>query len=94
MWLMPCSSSSSSVRSASACVTVPSAAAPKIVRVLSWPVLPNGAFLDHSPTLTVPTPHDVIRSATRLGATFAAYRVAGSSGDGYSTEECDARCGA
>ena len=24
--------------------TQPSAAAPKIVRVLSWPVLPNGAF--------------------------------------------------
>ena len=32
------------MRSASACVTEPSAAAPKIVRVLSWPVLPNGAF--------------------------------------------------
>ena len=39
-----CSSSSCSVASASACVTEPSAAAPKIVRVLSWPVVPNGAF--------------------------------------------------
>jgi hypothetical protein len=32
------------VGSASGCVREPSAAAPKIVRVLSWLVLPNGAF--------------------------------------------------
>jgi len=32
------------VLSASACVTEPSAAAPKSVRVLSWPVFPNGAY--------------------------------------------------
>src|SRR4051812_10138520 len=44
MWLTPCSSSSSSVRSATAWLTLPSAAAPKIVRELSWPVLPNGAL--------------------------------------------------
>ncbi len=44
MWLTPCSSRTSSVRSASACETDPSAAAPKIVRVLSWPVDPKGAF--------------------------------------------------
>src|SRR5438874_3191441 len=43
MWFTPCSSKISSVASASACETEPSAAAPKIVRVLSWPVLPNGA---------------------------------------------------
>src|SRR6266540_1173695 len=43
MWLTPCASSRSSVRSASACETLPSAAAPKIVRLLSWPVMPNGA---------------------------------------------------
>src|SRR5262245_52817926 len=45
MWFTPCSSSSSSVRSASSWVTFhPSAAAPKIVRELSWPVLPKGAL--------------------------------------------------
>src|SRR5438270_386966 len=43
MWFTPCSSRTSSVLSASAWETDPSAAAPKIVRVLSWPVLPNGA---------------------------------------------------
>src|SRR3954464_8399468 len=43
MWLTPCSSTSPSVRAAWACETEPSAAAPKIVRVLSWPVRPNGA---------------------------------------------------
>ena len=45
MWFTPCSRSSSSVRSASACETWLSAAAPKMVRVLSWPVLPNGALV-------------------------------------------------
>jgi hypothetical protein len=35
MWLMPCSSNSSRVGSASACVREPSDAAPKSVRVLS-----------------------------------------------------------
>src|SRR2546421_468221 len=44
MWLTPCSSSSSSVRSASSWVTRLSAAAPKSVRVLSCPVRPNGCF--------------------------------------------------
>src|SRR5438309_39149 len=43
MWFTPCSRRSSSVRSASAWETEASAAAPKIVRVLSWPVFPNGA---------------------------------------------------
>lgn len=43
MWFTPCWSSGSSVASASACETEPRAAAPKIVRVLSWPVCPNGA---------------------------------------------------
>src|SRR4051795_1066151 len=43
MWLMPCSSSSSSVRSASRLETAPSAAAPKMVRDDSWPVAPKGA---------------------------------------------------
>src|SRR5689334_14752477 len=43
MWLMPCSSSVSSVRSASCFETAPSAAAPKIVREDSWPVAPKGA---------------------------------------------------
>src|SRR6266516_2607598 len=43
MWFTPCLSKISSVASASACETEPSAAAPKIVRVLSWPVLPNAA---------------------------------------------------
>ena len=51
MWLTPCASSSSSVRSASACETLPSAAAPKIVRLLSWPVRPNGAVAITQPTL-------------------------------------------
>ena len=44
MWLTPCSSRSSSVRPESAWETSPTAAAPKIVRLLSWPVLPKGAF--------------------------------------------------
>src|SRR3954465_7469162 len=43
MWLMPCSSRSSSVRAASALETSPSAAAPKITRLDSCPVAPNGA---------------------------------------------------
>src|SRR5206468_11600204 len=44
MWSTSCSSSTSSVGSASACESEPSDAAPKIVRVLSWPVRPKGAF--------------------------------------------------
>src|SRR3954470_8126265 len=43
MWLTPCSSSSSKVRSASCLETLPSAAAPKIARDDSCPVLPKGA---------------------------------------------------
>src|SRR3954469_24183188 len=43
MWLTPCSSSSSSVRSASCLETLPSAAAPKMQREDSWPVAPKGA---------------------------------------------------
>src|SRR3954469_21656442 len=43
MWLMPCSSSNSSVRSASRLETLPSAAAPKMQRDDSWPVAPKGA---------------------------------------------------
>src|SRR5919107_252318 len=42
MWLTPCSSSTSSARSASALDTLPSAAAPKITRLESCPVAPNG----------------------------------------------------
>src|SRR5947207_14365640 len=54
MWFTPCSRRRSSVSSASDCVTEPSAAAPKIVRVLSWPVLPNGAVaITASPYLFV-----------------------------------------
>src|SRR5215211_3729106 len=43
MWLTPCSSSSSSVRSASCLETLLRAAAPKTARLDSWPVAPNGA---------------------------------------------------
>ncbi|GAA5141637.1 hypothetical protein GCM10023320_80920 [Pseudonocardia adelaidensis] len=43
MWLTPCSSSSSSVRSASRFETLPKAAAPKIARDDSCPVAPKGA---------------------------------------------------
>src|SRR4051794_31107268 len=43
MWLMPCSRSTCSVRSASALETSPRAAAPKITRLDSCPVAPNGA---------------------------------------------------
>src|SRR4051794_21944602 len=43
MWLTPCSSNSSSVRSASCLETLPSAAAPKMQREDSWPVAPKGA---------------------------------------------------
>src|SRR3954470_5309390 len=43
MWLMPCSRSTWSVRSASALETSPSAAAPKITRLDSCPVAPKGA---------------------------------------------------
>src|SRR3954463_915384 len=43
MWLPPCSSSTSSVRSSSALETSPSAAAPKITRLDSCPVAPKGA---------------------------------------------------
>src|SRR5437660_7748137 len=39
---MPCSSSTSNARSATSWLTRDSAAAPKITRVLSWPVRPNG----------------------------------------------------
>src|SRR4051794_13571233 len=42
MWLMPCSSSTSRARSATSWDTLPSAAAPKITRVESCPVAPNG----------------------------------------------------
>jgi hypothetical protein len=44
MWLTPCWSSSSSVRSASPCETSDSAAAPKSTLELSWPVLPKAAL--------------------------------------------------
>ena len=94
MWLMPCSSSSSRVRVGLVlCDGAERRRAEDRARAFVAGA-PERRLFDHSPTLTVPMPHDVIRSATRLGATFAAYRVAGSSGDGYSTEECDARCGA
>src|SRR3954451_7793264 len=43
MWLIPCSRRWFSVRSASALETSPSAAAPKITRLDSCPVAPNGA---------------------------------------------------
>src|SRR5919198_3297869 len=43
MWLTPCSSSSSSTRSASRFETLPNAAAPKIARDDSCPVAPKGA---------------------------------------------------
>src|ERR671936_2126805 len=43
MWLMPCCSSSSRVRSASALETDAKAAAPKITRLDSCPVAPKGA---------------------------------------------------
>ena len=49
--------SSSSVRSASAWRHLPSAAAPKIVRVLSWPVLPNGALAIMAVSLTNTSDH-------------------------------------
>src|ERR687883_1247464 len=42
MWFTPYCSSTSSVRSASSWVTELSAAAPKMARVLMWPVRPNG----------------------------------------------------
>src|SRR5215472_10415687 len=41
MWLTSCSSSTSSARSATSCETDPSAAPPKMMRVLVWPVRPN-----------------------------------------------------
>src|SRR4051812_17517676 len=43
MWLTPCSSRTSRARSASPLDTLPSAAAPKITRLESCPVAPNGA---------------------------------------------------
>jgi hypothetical protein len=43
MWFTPCSSSSSSARSASRLAPRASAAAPKIARLDWWPVAPNGA---------------------------------------------------
>src|SRR3954469_6396988 len=43
MWLIPCSSRTSSARSASPFETWASAAAPKITRLESCPVAPNGA---------------------------------------------------
>src|SRR6185436_18053891 len=43
MWLMPCSRTSSSARSASRLETSPRAAAPKITRLDSCPVAPKGA---------------------------------------------------
>src|SRR5579884_952605 len=43
MWLTPYLSSTSRVRSASACDTEPSAAAPNSVRVLTCPVRPKGS---------------------------------------------------
>src|SRR5437764_7001896 len=42
MWLTPYRSSTSSDRSATSCVTRPSAAPPKMIRVLSCPVRPKG----------------------------------------------------
>jgi hypothetical protein len=43
MWLTPCSSNTSRALSASSLLTLPRAAAPKITRLDSWPVAPNGA---------------------------------------------------
>src|SRR6185503_16531842 len=66
MWLMPCSRITSSVRSASAFETSPSAAAPKITRLDSCPVAPKGArsimsgrirIMKRSPALA-PLSHD------------------------------------
>src|SRR5437763_6280509 len=53
MWFTPCLSSSPSVASASACETEARAAAPKIMRVFSWPVFPNGAV----PIIALRYPH-------------------------------------
>src|SRR4051812_15411420 len=54
MWLIPCSSSSSSARSASPFETRASAAAPKITRLDSCPVAPNGARPIMFPSLGPP----------------------------------------
>ena len=51
MWLMPCSSSIASVRSPIAGVHFQKAAAPKMMRVLMWPVRPKGRLGDHGPDL-------------------------------------------
>src|SRR3954464_6006580 len=69
MWLTPCCRSSSSVRSASACDTWPSDAAPKRVRELSCPVLPNGALAIMAQSVTdtsgMPTtPGDITAAVT------------------------------
>src|SRR3954454_11471869 len=51
MWLIPCSSRTSSARSASDFEPLASAAAPKITRLESCPVAPNGARSIMRPTL-------------------------------------------
>src|SRR5262245_28318359 len=66
MWLTPCSSSRSRVRSASACETLATAAAPKIVRVLSWPVRPNGCL-----AITTPSVPSAVASGTPVADTDA-----------------------
>src|SRR5215203_862048 len=62
MWLMPCSSRSSSVRSASCLETLPSAAAPKMVRDDSCPVAPKGARSIMAGRLR-PLPQDRVEAA-------------------------------
>src|SRR6266853_4028183 len=91
MWLTPWRNRTSSVRSAAAWVTCESAAAPKIVRLLLWPVRPNAPcgtlieLLDRPARGTVEQvqaphvdakPHAVTRAHTQVGIDPRRDRVA------------------
>src|SRR5688572_17085480 len=76
MWLMPYSNSTSNVRSASAWLTRPNAAAPKMVTVLSCPVRPKVCLriialppFVLSPLVYHTLTHESAHSITSLGPT-------------------------
>src|SRR3954451_11172338 len=75
MWLTPCSSKSSSARSASRLETLPSEAAPKIARLDSWPVAPKGARSIMAPSLR-PEPGTSRRGPVTPGSAAAPSRPA------------------
>ncbi len=64
MWLIPATVATSKVASACSWLMFHNAAAPKINRLLSWPVRPNGAYF-------IPTPYSVAAPGEKASSVAA-----------------------